>query len=724
MRRVLKRDVALKAVASIGLLTVAYSLYLGFVSTAWIRAYCVYCIGLYVVNIAVTAMAFAAGAGYPTTALRDALKALFGFRAPVPAALGLVVVTMGIALGGYSTAKGSMEEAYKRRIDEQLAEDVSVAPAATTAAATTPAAATRAEPVQVASATPASSGADNLESTEKGVRGGKKTDDGWTYFQPPLDDDDEFWYGPKDATITVVKYADFQCAYCRRLADSFEKVHEKYGDRVRFVMKHFPMNIQCNRAMRGFDKHPIACEASYTAYCAGKQGKFWEMHELLYDNQPSLTLESLRGFAEQLELDMGAFDVCYQDPATVARIQADIESGLYAGIYGTPRTYINNRLVTGSANEAILEYYLDKALESADGAGAGPKKVVMAPKPDGTSMIEASATSGVFYIDPYEAAITVGGKAVSQPDLEPAHADYYTAQDACRRAGKRLCTEEEWVSACTGKPAVDNNSNKMFADDTVEGDMYPYGPYHEDGYCMDRADKRTGQSAPTGTHARCRTPTAIFDLAGNIAEWAEAANDKPTLLGGDMSSATGAACNRRTFSTPAGSRNRTTGFRCCADSNITSGVVEASQIQPNLDTVVDMPVPNFTVADVEGNDVNSTEFRGRVTLVNFFASWCGPCKKEFPYLVEYADEYKPRGLSIVGVGVDTVPSRSIDFAKGFDVNFPVLTDPEARLKGKFLVYEMPATFLVDREGVIRFSSTGFSGDDQEAELRSAIEKLL
>ena len=264
----------------------------------------------------------------------------------------------------------------------------------------------------------------------------------------------------------------------------------------------------------------------------------------------------------------------------------------------------------------------------------------------------------------------------------------------------------------------------MFADDDVEGDMYPYGPYHEDGYCVDREDKRTGVAAPTGSRDKCRTPSGVFDQAGNIAEWTDAANDKPTLLGGSMSSATGAACNRRSFSTPAGSRNRTTGFRCCADANVRGTVVDASMVRPNLESVVDMPVPNFQAEDTEGKKIDSTEFRGQVTLVNFFASWCGPCKKEFPYLVGYANEFKDRGLKIVGVGVDTQAARSVDFANGFEVNFPIVTDPEALLKGKFLVYEMPATFIVDNEGVVRYSSTGFSGEDQEAELRAAIEKLL
>jgi peroxiredoxin len=254
--------------------------------------------------------------------------------------------------------------------------------------------------------------------------------------------------------------------------------------------------------------------------------------------------------------------------------------------------------------------------------------------------------------------------------------------------------------------------------------MYPYGPYYEDGYCQDRADERTGEAVATGSKERCRTPSGIFDLAGNVGEWVDGGNGQPTLLGGYMSSASGAACNRRSFNVAPGSRNRTTGFRCCADAGVVSEPVEASELRENLESVKGQPVPEFDVQDTSGNPIRSGDLTGAVTLVNFFASWCGPCKKEFPFLVEYAEKYAERGFQIVGVGVDTIAERSIDFAEGFDVNFPIVTDVEARLKGKFLVYEMPATFLVDRQGVIRYSATGFSGQDQEAELRKAIEGLL
>ncbi len=703
-------SIALQSAAMIGLLTVAYSLFLAFVSSVWLRAYCLYCIGLYLVNATATVLAFRAEGGDPRAVAAGALRAVTGLRAPLPVAALVGVVSAALAVGGYRLAESRMEAAYKRTVDERLAEETKAAP-------TPPA--SPGVPAEPASAAP------SYESGPRGVRGGKKTEDGYAYFEPPLDAASEFWAGNPDATVTVVKYADFQCAYCRQLAESMKRVEEKYHDRVRFVMKHFPMNIKCNRAMGGFDKHAVACEASYAAHCAGLQGKFWEMHDLLYENQPSLTVESLGKYAEQLGLDMTAFRACESDAGTRARIDDDIESGLFAGIYGTPRTYINNRLVPGSAHAAILEYYIDKALEAPAGnAAAAAREQPTTAVPDGRSMIEARSTRGSFFIDPYEAAITGEGDAVSQPRVEPAQADYTMASDACEKAGKRLCSEEEWVSACTGAAAVDDNGNKMFADDHVEGDMYPYGPYHEEGNCHDRADERTGRPMPTGSFPKCRTASGVFDLAGNISEWAEAGAAGPTLLGGTMSNATGAACNRRTFTTPAASRNHTTGFRCCADTNVISELVVAADLRPNLESLLNQPVPQFSAQDADGNPAGSSDLAGKVTLVNFFASWCGPCKKEFPHLVDYASRFKDRNFQILGVGTDTLAQQSVDFAKSFNANFPIVADPEGRVKGTFLVYEMPATFLVDRQGVIRYQVTGFSGPDQEVEMRAAIEKLL
>jgi protein-disulfide isomerase/peroxiredoxin len=547
------------------------------------------------------------------------------------------------------------------------------------------------------------------------------TASGWSYFEPPLDEPREFWAGNPDATVTVVEYADFQCAYCRRLSNELDTIKENYGDRIRVLMKHFPMHESCNPQARGYDKHPLACDLAYAAHCSGLQGKFWEMHDLLFDNQPSLSSTSATEFASQLGLDLPSFETCVQSPETRAKIEADVGSGRYAGFNGTPRLYINNHLLSGSRSRKIIEYYIEKALERGSEGLEEPAAVAQSPKPAGGVMVAAQTSAGTFYIDPYEGAIDVDGRAVSKPGVPPTYADYFMAETACEKAGKRICTEEEWLSACTGVSAVDNNGNGLISDDALEGNLYPYGPFYRERACNDDADPLSGTPDDTGSWEQCRTASGIYDMTGNIGEWVLGDHGEPLSVGGAMSTRN-AECSRRYKSKPAHTRNRSTGFRCCADSPIESDVdVELAE---NEESVLLQPAPVIQANDKDGNPVKIDDFTGRVTLINFFASWCAPCRREFPHLVDYVDEYESRGLRIVGVGVDTNAASAIRFAEQFNANFLVLTDPENRVKGDYLVYTMPATFLVDRDGIIRHQFVGFTGADQEAEFRRVIEEML
>jgi len=525
----------------------------------------------------------------------------------------------------------------------------------------------------------------------------------------------------------VVKYADFQCGYCRYLALTMDPVVKKYADKpVRFVMKNFPMNVKCNPRMAGYDKHPFACEASFAARCAGLQGKFWEFHDHLYANQDSINNENITKWAQSFKFDMAKFNHCITAPETKEFIRQEIQIAFRAGIYGTPRTYINGRLVTGSASKSILEYHIDLALKEAEGKAAGGGGEQVAAKTDGTTMIKVNGANAAFWIDAYEGSLSKSGKAVQAPGVVPARINWYDAKSACEKAGKRLCTEEEWVTACAGKPAVDDNNNGMFGDDTVEGRMYPYGAFYKVGTCNDNGDKYHGKAVAAGSKEQCRTPSGIFDMGGNIAEWVNSDKDKITLMGGHSSSTERAACNDRAYSPGAGRRNQTTGFRCCADANIKTAKAELdpSRLEPVIETYKFKPSPDFEAETSDGKKITAASFKGKATLLNFFASWCGPCKKEMPYLVKHQNNYGKKGFQIFGVGVDTDAQASLDFAKEYKANYSIITDPESVLMGTFMVYSMPATFLIDKKGVIQYQSTGFKPEEDAARLEDAIKRLL
>jgi protein-disulfide isomerase len=591
------------------------------------------------------------------------------------------------------------------------------APAAPQVAPTTAAAAPVASPAPTP--LPAPAGAPPV-----GVPGGKRTENGYSFYLTPLDSDDWF-YGNPDATVTVVKYADFECAFCQYFAQQAKPVMEKYKDRVRFVMKQYPMNPQCNPYMQGYDKHPNACHASLAAICAGRQGKFWEMHEKLYAVAPNLDPAANRRAAGELGLDLAAFDACLTDPATKTRIDRDIEIAKRAAIYGTPRTFVNGRLLTGANSAEALEYYIVKALENAPGfyslqqAQAAPTEA-----PAQGTMVEARRSGGAFFIDSHEASVTTDGRALVLPGKVPAMVSFDEANSACQKAGKRLCTEEEWVSACTGQPALDDNTNGWFNDDTIEGNMYAYGPFYEVGHCHDEGEKSKAEPVATGSKPACRTATGVFDLTGNINEWVSTTSGKPSLMGGGASAGSGATCNRRTATFGSGYRNQTTGFRCCADQLVAQEAPEQDQLAAARKPEVGSPVPLFKAADSKGAQVDLAAFKGKVLVVNFFASWCGPCKKEFPVLVELHKDFGAKGLEIVSVGVDGMAQQSIDFAAQFQPTFAIVPDPESLLMGTYNVYSMPATFIVDREGIIRFKGDEFSPEVHLEKLKTTVRELV
>ncbi|MFZ4578410.1 MAG: redoxin domain-containing protein [Myxococcota bacterium] len=705
--------VALNAVAALAVASSLYSIALALYSSVVVEAWCLYCISLYVVNFASAALAISAGPKTVGRAIQGSLQAIAGLKEPIALAFGVWVIVAGLGWYVYDVRGESMranldaEALIKARaaFGEASAAAGAAAPANNAPVAGVP---ENAPPVQPVGSAPI------------GVPSGKKTEDGWTFFLTPLRDD-EYYYGNPKAQVTVVKYADFECSYCRFLTMTMEPLKAKYKDKVRFVMKQFPMNPSCNPYMAGYDKHPNACNAAVAAECAGQQGKFWDMHDKLYANAPKLDPEANRAIAQELGLNLTKYDACVKDPATPAKLRKDIDMAYAAGIYGTPRTYINGRLVTGSASTAILEYYIQKSLEAP--VPVAPGQVQMAPPSDGTKMVQAKTATKTFFIDPYESALTKDGKAVSVPGETPAEASWTEANAACGKAGKRLCTEEEWVSACTGTPAIDENQNGMWAEDNVEGRMYPYGDFYEAGTCVDMEDKYKGKALPTGQKAQCRTPSGLFDMAGNIGEWV-GPQEKAALLGGHASSGERAACNQRSASFGLGNRNLTTGFRCCADTNVTRGPIDKAALAATGQDLVGKPVPAFTAKDQNGNVIDSAQFKGKVTLINFFASWCGPCKKEFPELVALQKVNKAKGFQVISIGVDREFSRSLEFAKGFDPTFSIVADEESELMGLFDVYSMPATFIVDRQGVIRFKDTGFKPEEQLAKLRDIVSGLL
>jgi protein-disulfide isomerase len=160
--------------------------------------------------------------------------------------------------------------------------------------------------------------------------------------------------GPEKAAVTIVEFSDFECPYCKRVLPMLEQVEEKFGDRVRVVYRQYPLSIHAN-----------AQKAAEASLCARDQGKFWEMHDLLFDEQQKLTLPDLKEKATRLELDATAFAECLDSGRHAEEVQADLRDGIAAGVDGTPAFFVNGRLISGAVPfETLAEVVEDEIRRS------------------------------------------------------------------------------------------------------------------------------------------------------------------------------------------------------------------------------------------------------------------------------------------------------------------------------------------------------------------------
>jgi protein-disulfide isomerase len=140
--------------------------------------------------------------------------------------------------------------------------------------------------------------------------------------------------GPETAKVTVVEYGDFECPNCAQAYPAVKILTKHFGERMRFVFRHFPLR----------EVHPHAELAAEAAETAGAQRKFWLMHDLLFENQSHLKEKNLRRYAEQAELDLERYDYELKDHVYLQRIQEHIEGGIRSSVRSTPTFFVNGVL--------------------------------------------------------------------------------------------------------------------------------------------------------------------------------------------------------------------------------------------------------------------------------------------------------------------------------------------------------------------------------------------
>ena len=143
--------------------------------------------------------------------------------------------------------------------------------------------------------------------------------------------------GNKNARIQVVEFADFQCPFCKEAAGILKNVFAEFPDALYFQYRHFPIERE----------HPFARGAAEASMCARDQGKFWEYHDILFQNQGDLSPAALNGYAQTIGLDMQAFLGCVKERVSAPLVQKDFNAGLLLGVAATPTFFINGRKIEG-----------------------------------------------------------------------------------------------------------------------------------------------------------------------------------------------------------------------------------------------------------------------------------------------------------------------------------------------------------------------------------------
>jgi protein-disulfide isomerase len=173
-------------------------------------------------------------------------------------------------------------------------------------------------------------------------------------LEPPrvaVDDGGRPVRGPESAKVEMIEFSDFQCPFCQRANPTVEQVLKTYGDKIKFVYRHYPL-----------PNHPNARPAAEAAACAETQGRFWEYHDRLFANPTRLADADLKAHAAALGLDTAAFDACFDNHQQKAGVDADIAAADAAGVTGTPAFFINGRMLDGAQPFDAFKRVIDEEL--------------------------------------------------------------------------------------------------------------------------------------------------------------------------------------------------------------------------------------------------------------------------------------------------------------------------------------------------------------------------
>ena len=159
--------------------------------------------------------------------------------------------------------------------------------------------------------------------------------------------------GSETPELTIVEFLDYGCPFCRSSFEPVRELTQEYGDRVRLIVRNFPLE----------DLHPGATRAALAALCAQEQNKFWVYHDKLFVNQPALEESDLLQYAQEVGLETESFRSCLDAERFRGRIESDVAVALRAGVQGTPTFFFNGARVQGALDQKTLKYLIEAFLQ-------------------------------------------------------------------------------------------------------------------------------------------------------------------------------------------------------------------------------------------------------------------------------------------------------------------------------------------------------------------------
>jgi protein-disulfide isomerase len=170
-------------------------------------------------------------------------------------------------------------------------------------------------------------------------------------LKPPVNEDDHL-QGNAHAKVVLVEYGDFECPHCAVAHPIIQQLEKKYKEQMAFVFRHFPLS----------EIHPFAKIAAISAEAAAKQGKFWEMHNMIFENQTKISTVFLLRIAESLGLDIKIFQRDTYDDKLAEKVDDQFESGVLSGVNGTPSFYINGEKYNGAYDFESMSAAVENAI--------------------------------------------------------------------------------------------------------------------------------------------------------------------------------------------------------------------------------------------------------------------------------------------------------------------------------------------------------------------------